>query len=171
MSAGETERPGVNLPLSPGNDELTLHLADVLLEGADLVTQRGQGGAETQRYRRVRIFEERADKRSFARFSDLELNEVGGFGAGAAMLELYADFTTPFSKKLPIKIGKSYELGLSGFELRGTFPEIGNWTFSERSDTQSSVTLENIRKDAAGKTLRGDATFRMYGLAKMQLQF
>ena len=98
----------------------------------------------------------------------MEVTDGGGFGAGAVDLELYTDFTTPFNRKLPIKVGKTYDLGVSGFDLRGTLPGLGGLTFSERPGTQSTVRLENISKDAAGTTLRGDATFRLYGTLQMK---
>lgn len=79
--------------------------------------------------------------------------------------------TTPFDNRLPFKVGKSYDLRMSEFELRGSFPGVAEWTFTERPGTESTLRLENIRKDAAGKTLRGDATFRMYGLSRMKLEF
>jgi hypothetical protein len=117
------------------------------------------------------VFEERADARSVGRFRGIELTDGAGFGGGQVDLELYADFTTPFSKKLPLKVGKSYELGLSGFELRGTSPGLGQLTLSERPGTDSTLELDEIRKDAAGTTLYGKATFRLYGIAKMEFQF
>jgi hypothetical protein len=141
-------------------------------EGGDLEVEFVQLGlkALTPGYPEF-VYEERADARSVGRFRGIELTPGGGFAGGEVDLELYADFTTAFSKKLPIKVGKSYELGLSGFELTGMSPGLGQLTLTERPGTDSTLELDEIRRDAAGTTLYGKATFRLYGLAKMDIKF
>lgn len=111
-------------------------------------------------------FEERIDARSVGRLRQVELDDAGGFRAGEMDLELYADFSTAFDKKLPFKVGGSYTLGLEGFEMRGTSPGLGTLTFSQRPGADSTATFEDIRKDAAGEYLFGKAKFQVYGTAR-----
>jgi hypothetical protein len=117
------------------------------------------------------FFEERADQRSVGRFRDITLSDAGGFGSGAVDLELYTDFSTTFHKKLPLKVGATYDLGLENFELRGEIPGLGELILSERPEGQSSCRFENIKKDAAGKNLYGNATFRVQALAELKYDF
>ena len=86
-------------------------------------------------------------------------------------LEFYTDFSTPFNKKLPLKVGKTYELGFNGFELHGLSPGLGELTLTERPGTESGCRFDNIQKDAAGENLYGTATFRFYGFAEIKPKF
>ena len=117
------------------------------------------------------VFEERADQRSVGRVRDVQVNEHGGFSAGEVDLELYTDFSTAFDKKLPFKVGKSYDLGLNGFELRGTSPGLGEFTLRERPGTQSTCRFDDIKKDAAGKNIYGTATFQLRSFLQLKIYF
>ena len=117
------------------------------------------------------VFEERADQRSVGRFRDIKISETGGLNAGEVDVELYTDFSAPFNKKLPFKVGKFYELALSDFDLKGILPDLGELTLTERAGTDSTCEFDNIQKDAAGENVYGTATFRLYAFAEIKLQF
>jgi hypothetical protein len=122
--------------------------------------------AETPGFGRF-TFEEKVDLRSFGRFRNLTLTEEGGFGSGDGELEFHTEFSTAWDKDLPLKIGATYDLGIRNFELRGVSPGVGDVTVRQREGTESTARIENLRKDAAGKTLFGDATFRIHAEAKI----
>jgi hypothetical protein len=117
------------------------------------------------------VFEERTDQRSVGRVQDLELTDEGGFRAGNVGLELYTEFSVPLTKKLPLKVGKVYELGLTDFQASGEVWDVGNLSLRYLPEEEGTVRFENIQKDAAGKNLYGEATFKMNVYAEIQMKF
>jgi hypothetical protein len=134
------------LPLDPGGFEM--RFAQLGLRG----TTPGFGEF---------VFEAKVDEPSVGRARDLELTDEGGFRAGNVGLELYTEFSVPLTKKLPLKVGKTYELSLSNFNATGKLWKPGDLSLQYLPDEESSVRFDNIKKDKAGKNLYGDATFRM----------
>jgi hypothetical protein len=137
-------------------------------DGQDLQIEYLQLGMkfDTPGFGRI-TFEQHADRQSFGRFRDIRVTEEGGFRWGEGELELHTEFSTKWQKDLPLQVGLKYELGVDGFEMRGRSPGLGELTVTQRPGTEGTARIENLRKDAGGGTLFGDATLRLHVEAKV----
>lgn len=108
-------------------------------------------------------FEQRSDAPSKASVSNLTLGHGGGLAAGDARFDLHTEFSIPNRADLPLKVGGSYDFKVNDFGLEGVSSELGKFSFKKASGDPSSIHLRDLRSDASGKTLYGNADLELRG--------
>jgi len=112
-------------------------------------------------------FEQRSDEPSKATVGNLTLGHGGGLAAGDASLDLHSEFSIPNRADLPLKVGGSYDFNIDDFSLEGMSPALGKFVFSKAPGGSSSIHLHELKSDASGKTLYGDADLKLRGTLRV----
>jgi len=112
-------------------------------------------------------FETRADQPSIGRFTNVEVSDEGHFRSGDVDFNLYTEFAVPYSGLLPLKVGLSYEFGLSDWSFEGTSEDLGKVDFRQRAGTTSSVVFDRIETDKARTLVHGYADFTLRGTMRI----
>jgi len=124
--------------------------------------------AKTANYGEL-LFEQRSDMPSTASLSNLRLGAKGRLAGAEGMLDLHTEFSMPYRTDLPLKVGVEYTFDVHDFELGGNAPGLGKIQFRQSPDRSSSIQFSDLKTDAAGSTLYGDADFKLYG--ELNLKF
>lgn len=112
-------------------------------------------------------FEQRANAPSSATVRNLRLGAHGGLAGGEAMLDLHTQFSTRFDPKSPLKVGAEYDFEVNDFNLSGNARDLGKISFQQSNDGPSTIHFSDLKRDAAGTTLYGNADFSIRGALKM----
>lgn len=118
--------------------------------------------AETANYGEL-LFEQRSDMPSTATLDNLRLGANGGLAGADGMLNLHTEFSMPYRADLPLKVGISYDFDVQNFQLGGNAPGLGDVEFRQSSGHPSSMHFSDLKTDAAGSTLYGNADFQLNG--------
>lgn len=112
-------------------------------------------------------FEQRADAPSSATVHNLRLGAHGGLAGGEATLDLHTQFSTKFDPKSPLKVGADYDFKVNDFSLSGDATNLGKISFQQLKDGPSTIHFSDLKRDAAGTTLYGNADFSIRGALKV----
>ena len=118
-------------------------------------------------------FQQRTDAPSFGNLRDLRLDDEGTPIGGRIDLDLQSEFSMPFDKAAPFKVGAEYTVGFQELELEVGFDfgKPGHYQIAPGNGSRANATFSEIQQDKAGKTLFGRTRLELHSYTFDRVRF